>query len=107
MFAVKHARNYLLSCLFEFNNFMNFILSLIKSVKFKPIINFKKFERHNYESNRLLDFGSLVRQDYTSIQECIHEITPHRSLRRRSKRRENLRAQAPASMPASSDHFAL
>jgi len=27
---------------------MNFILSIIKFVKFKPIIKFKKFERHNY-----------------------------------------------------------
>jgi len=26
---------------------MNFILSTIKFIKFKPIIKFKKFERHN------------------------------------------------------------
>jgi len=32
---------------------MNFILSIIKFIKFKPIIKFKKFERHNYEGANL------------------------------------------------------
>jgi len=27
---------------------MNFMLSIIKFTKFKPVIKFKKFERHNY-----------------------------------------------------------
>jgi len=27
---------------------MNFMLSIIKFIKFKPIIKFKKFESHNY-----------------------------------------------------------
>ena len=31
-------------------NFMNFISFIIKFIKFKPIIKFKKFERHNYDS---------------------------------------------------------
>ena len=67
------------------------------------IIKFIKFERHNYETNRLLDFGSLVRLDYTSIQECIHEITPHRSLRRRSKRIERIYERRP--MPLCRPHL--
>ena len=29
-------------------DFMNFISFIIKFIKFKPIIKFKKFERHNY-----------------------------------------------------------
>jgi len=34
---------------------MNFILSIIKFInKFKPIIKFKKFERHNYDPDILL-----------------------------------------------------
>jgi len=33
---------------------MNFIVGLnnIKFIKFKPIIKFKKFERHNYDKNQ-------------------------------------------------------
>jgi len=33
---------------------MNFILSIIKSIKFKPIKKFKKFERHSYGGGGLL-----------------------------------------------------
>jgi len=29
---------------------MNFILSIIKFIKFKPIRKFKTFQRHNYDS---------------------------------------------------------
>ena len=54
IFAVKHAIIYFLG-LFEFNNFMNFILSIIKFIKFKPIIKFKKFERHKRALHLRLD----------------------------------------------------
>jgi len=33
---------------------MNFISFKIKFIKFKPIIKFKKFERHNYDTTLLL-----------------------------------------------------
>ena len=40
--------NYSTFWLVDFMNFMNFIAFRIKFIKFKPIIKFKKFERHNY-----------------------------------------------------------
>ena len=36
---------YAIICIFDF---MNFMLFIIKSIKFKPIVKFKKFELHNY-----------------------------------------------------------
>jgi len=38
---------YAIICIFDFMNFMSFI---IKFIKFKPIIKFKKLELHNYDS---------------------------------------------------------
>ena len=49
--SCSYARNYLTFWLVDFMNFMNFISFIIKFIKFKPIIKFKKFERHNYELN--------------------------------------------------------
>ena len=37
------------TCVFDFLNFVSFIL---KFIKFKPIIKFKKFELHNYSMNK-------------------------------------------------------
>jgi len=37
---------YAIICIFDFMNFMPF---LIKFIKFKPLIKFKKFELHNYD----------------------------------------------------------
>jgi len=43
-------------CIFDFMNFMSF---LIKFIKFKPIIKFKKFELHNNAWNRSYSGGSV------------------------------------------------
>jgi len=40
---------YAIICIFDFMNFMSFI---IKFIKFKPIIKFKKFELHNNTARR-------------------------------------------------------
>jgi len=39
---------YAIICIFDFMNFTSFI---IKFIKFKPIIKFKKFELHSYGSS--------------------------------------------------------
>jgi len=39
---------YAVICIFDYMNFMSFI---IKFIKFKPIIKFKKFELHNYKED--------------------------------------------------------
>jgi len=44
-------------CIFDFINFMSFI---IKFIKFKPIIKFKKFELHNYGVDCAHDQLNLV-----------------------------------------------
>ena len=44
-------------CIFDFINFMSFI---IKFIKFKPIIKFKKFELHNYGVDYAHDQLNLV-----------------------------------------------
>jgi len=38
-----------ITCVFDFLNFVSFIL---KFIKFKPIIKFTKFELHNYSMNK-------------------------------------------------------
>jgi len=38
-----------ITCVFDFLNFVSFIL---KFIKFKPIIKFKKFELHNHSMNK-------------------------------------------------------
>jgi len=46
---------------------MNFILSVTKFIKFKPIIRFKKFERHKYASHIAPRFIELTKLSPVSI----------------------------------------
>ena len=39
-----------ITCIFDF---MNFVLVILKFIKLKPIIKFKKFELHNSMSNEM------------------------------------------------------
>ena len=41
---------------------MNFIVSIIKFIQFKPIVKFKKFERHNYEKHTAAGDGACSRR---------------------------------------------
>ena len=45
--------------------FMNFVLFLIKFIKFKHRIKFKKFELHNYVKNEIWKLSSV------SVNVCI------------------------------------
>ena len=51
---------YAIICIFDFTNFMSFI---IKFIKFKPIIKFKKFELHNYGGNDCVSYVLSYDQD--------------------------------------------
>jgi len=82
IFALKHAIIYFFHFfwLFQFKNFVNFMLSIIKFIKFKPVIKFKKFERHDYASGITSNFTFsrafyCVRIIHLELTTCIHPLS--------------------------------
>ena len=74
---------YAIICIFDFTNFMSFI---IKFIKFKPIIKFKKFELHNYGGTTVCHMFCRMTK-MAAWENCLQDGGNTKQTKRKQKQR--------------------